>query len=100
MDGTFNLPRTVFEQGQVNRVARRVAISAADGLLVYGNEAADCAARMIRSLRAAGCRESEIESLKEKLSDTFGCVQGALDKVLDDEGMAADCHQIDLSEVA
>jgi nuclear transport factor 2 (NTF2) superfamily protein len=99
MPDTYNYPRSFAENRIANRRARRLVFDAADGLLVYGNEAADYAARMIRSLRAAGLREDRIESLKEKLEDTFADVQGGIDKTLDDEGLAADGHQIDLTEI-
>lgn len=75
------------------------ATDVADGLKVYANEAADYAARMIRSLRAAGLKESEIDRLKDQLTDTFSSVQGGIDRVLDDEGLSSDGHQIDLTEV-
>ena len=56
MDGTYNYPRSFAENRIANQRARRLVFDAADGLLVYANEAADYAARLIRSLRAAPYR--------------------------------------------
>ncbi len=81
------------------RTAQRFALEAANGLLTEGNLAADYAARMLRCLRNAGAKDQDLALLRDALSDTFGSVQGAIDRVLDDEGLAEDWHQIDLSEV-
>ncbi len=79
---------------------RAFAYDAARGLLSEGNTAADHAVRMLASLRHAGLTDAEIEALRATLLDAFGDVQGRIDRILDNEGLAETDYQIDLAELA
>lgn len=80
-----------------NERAKRFALDAADGLLDYGRRAALTAGRLLSELEDASAPAADREELRKLLTDTFGYIQGQINRALDAEGLADDRHQIDLT---
>ena len=91
------MPDTLITQDRQR--ARSFAVSAADGLLTEGRMAADYAARMLLALSGAGLSAAKIDALRDTVLDAFGDAQGGINRMLDEEHLYADQHQIDLSEI-
>lgn len=81
------------------RMARRFALDAADGLRTEANVAERHATYLIAALRSAGAGALSIGAVKDAITDAFGDIQGAINRTLDNEGLEAEDHQIDLSEI-
>lgn len=81
------------------QMARRFARDAADGLLSESNYALTEAVSLVRVLRGCGAGSISVGQVRDSLIDAFRDAQGCINRELDKEGLAADGHQLDLSEL-
>ncbi len=88
---------TLLQTRDADRMARRFAIEAADALVAPGRKAALTAARLLSELSDAGAKADDLHELRKLLHDTFGNIQGGINRTLDNEGLHEDLHQIDVS---
>lgn len=81
-------------------MARRLADQAAEGQREAAQRAADTAVRLLAQLKEAGAPRDKVEDIRFiLLDDIFGTIQGEINRTLDNEGWAADLHQLELGEL-
>lgn len=81
-------------------MARRLADDAAEGQREAAQRAVDTAVRLLAQLQEAGAPRDKVEDIRFiLLDDIFGTIQGEINRTLDNEGWAADLHQVDVSEL-
>ncbi len=85
--------------GAARQMARNLARDAADGLYLPAKRAVLTAEHLLLQLEEAGASKSDRDQLRDWLLDTFSNVQAGIDRVLDAEGITAETHQVDISEL-
>lgn len=80
-------------------MAKDLAEDVADGLLSEANAALVQSIYLVRTLRGCGAGTLSIIAVKEKLVEALQDAQACIDRELDNEHLATDRHQLDLSEL-
>ena len=81
------------------RMAQRFAEDAALGLLNESRHAVTQAALLIAILRGCGASAISVGAVKDALLDALSDAQGTIDRELDNEGLDAGRHQLNLTEL-
>lgn len=80
-------------------MAKTLAWDAARGRHDAAFHAVDSCVRALKLLEEAGADKDDIATLRATMLDTLANVQHGIDTALDEQGLVADQHKVDLSEL-
>lgn len=88
-----------FQTRSSNAIAKRFAWDAADGLYDAASRAVDHFVRGLAHAEEAGADKDDLALLRATMLDAVSTIQARIDRALDNEGLVAEQHQVDVTEL-